>query len=89
MKPVVVPVSRDGTVTIPEDVLECLGGDSTASVEFVMRDDGAIEIRPATNSLDGIFGPLPDADDSPADRVKALGLAARLMSAERSKRVLG
>lgn len=85
----VVPVSRDGVVTIPDEVRERLDGGSRESVEFVIRDDGIIEIRPPQATLDGVFGPIPSIEkEEEADREVAMGQFMRLSNAEGFKRIL-
>ena len=83
----VVPVSSEGVVTIPEEFRERLGGEF---VEFVVRDDRTIEIRPAQVSLEGVFGPMPSIDrEEGPDREVAIGYIMRLNNAEGFKKLLG
>jgi AbrB family looped-hinge helix DNA binding protein len=86
----VVPVSRDGVVTIPEDVRERLGVAHGDPVQFVLQDDGVIELRPLTRSLDGVFGPMPSvAMVEGSNREVAIGHFMRLSNAESFKKLLG
>jgi bifunctional DNA-binding transcriptional regulator/antitoxin component of YhaV-PrlF toxin-antitoxin module len=83
-----VPVSRDGVVTIPEDG-ERLGVSDGDPVQFVLRDDGVIELRQLTRSLDGVFGPMPTGEvKQGSNREVAIGHFMRLSNAESFKKIL-
>jgi len=62
MKTVVVPVARDGALVLPEEVRERLAGGTGGCIEFVVRENGRIEVRPHLPALAGVFGPLSGAD---------------------------
>lgn len=59
MKTYVAPMSEDGEVAIPETVRRRLGIEDERSVVFVVRDDGVVELRRPSLSLDDVFGSLP------------------------------
>lgn len=59
METYVAPMSKDGEVAIPETIRRRLRLDDGASIEFVVRDDGSVEVRRAILSLEDVFGSLP------------------------------
>jgi len=59
MQTFVVPVRREGEVTMPVEVRRHLGATARNAVEFVIRDDGVIEVRAPALSLEDVLGSLP------------------------------
>jgi bifunctional DNA-binding transcriptional regulator/antitoxin component of YhaV-PrlF toxin-antitoxin module len=56
MQTLVTQIKENGDVTLPEEVRRRLGKDT---VEFVIRDDGVVELRRPSLSLDDVFGSIP------------------------------
>lgn len=56
MKEYVSTISGKGQVTIPADVRRTLGVEPADKIAFVIADDGAVELRPAS---------APEADREP------------------------
>ncbi len=55
----IAPMSKEGTVIIPEPVRRRLGIGDEGPVVFVMRDDGSVELRREVLSLEDVFGSIP------------------------------
>ena len=53
------PVSSKGQVTIPVEIRKMLGISKDDSVAFVVHDDGHVELRSPTYTLDNVFGSVP------------------------------
>jgi len=51
-------VTSKGQVTIPKEVREALHVDAGDRVQFFIRDDGAVELRPHTVDLKDLYGIL-------------------------------
>jgi bifunctional DNA-binding transcriptional regulator/antitoxin component of YhaV-PrlF toxin-antitoxin module len=64
MQTLVTQIKGNGGVTLPEEVRRRLGKDS---VEFVIRDDGVVELRRPSLSLDDVFGILPPLENASLD----------------------
>jgi AbrB family looped-hinge helix DNA binding protein len=77
----IAPVSSKGQVTIPAEIRRRLGVGGTDKVVFVVRDDGVVELRAPSFTLEDVFGsidPLPQesADlDQEIEAAIAAGLA--------------
>jgi bifunctional DNA-binding transcriptional regulator/antitoxin component of YhaV-PrlF toxin-antitoxin module len=54
-----VPVSKDGTVQLPEELHELLDGDKLRNVIFLVRNDGAVHLVPLTMTFEEAQGSLP------------------------------
>lgn len=55
----VAPIKANGDVNLPEEVQRRLGKAGQDKVEFIIRDDGVVELRRLGLSLDDVFGILP------------------------------
>jgi AbrB family looped-hinge helix DNA binding protein len=77
----IAPISSKGQVTIPAEIRRRLGVGGTDKVVFVVRDDGVVELRAPSFTLEDVFGsidPLPQesADlDQEIEAAIAAGLA--------------
>jgi AbrB family looped-hinge helix DNA binding protein len=75
----IAPVSVKGQVTIPAEIRKELGITTPDQVEFVLRDDGVVELRAPAMTLDEVFGsvpPLPhETDDLDEEIAEAIALA--------------
>jgi len=58
-----VPVSKDGTVQLPEELHELLGGGNLRSVIFLVRNEGAVHLAPLTITFEEAQGSLPPLTD--------------------------
>lgn len=67
MKTIVSAVTRKGQVTIPQEVRERLGLETSGSVTFVLDEDG-VRLRPSTHTLESLYGAAPARlDDTASD----------------------
>ena len=57
---VTAKLTTKGQVTIPKAIRDALGIDAGDRVEFVLRDDGVVEVVPRTRSLLSLAGLLGD-----------------------------
>lgn len=75
----IAPVSVKGQVTIPAEIRKRLGIEAPDQVEFVLRDDGVVELRAPAFTLEEAFGsvdPLPnETDDLNEEIAEAIALA--------------
>jgi bifunctional DNA-binding transcriptional regulator/antitoxin component of YhaV-PrlF toxin-antitoxin module len=51
-------------VTIPAQIRKALGIATPGQVEFVVRDDGVVELRAPAFTLDDVFGSVPPCQAS-------------------------
>jgi AbrB family looped-hinge helix DNA binding protein len=75
----IAPVSVKGQVTIPAEIREELGIKTPDHVEFVVRDDGVVELRSPAFTLEEVFGSVPplsqETDDLDEEIAAAIALA--------------
>ena len=75
----IAPVSVKGQVTIPAEIRKKLGIEAPDQVEFVVRDDGVVELRAPAFTLEEVFGsvpPLPhETEDLDEEIAEAIALA--------------
>lgn len=75
----IAPVSVKGQVTIPAEIRKELGIEPPDQVEFVVRDDGVVELRAPAFTLEEVFGsvpPLPhETEDLDEEIAEAIALA--------------
>ena len=75
----IAPVSVKGQVTIPADIRKELGIETPDQVEFVVRDDGVVELRAPAFTLEEVFGSVPplahETDDLDQEIAEAIALA--------------
>lgn len=75
----IAPVSVKGQVTIPAEFRKELGIQTPDQVEFVLRDDGVVELRAPAFTLEDAFGsvpPLPnETDDLDEEIAESIALA--------------
>jgi AbrB family looped-hinge helix DNA binding protein len=77
----IAPISSKGQVTIPAEIRRRLGVGGTDKVVFVVRDDGVVELRAPSFTLEDVFGsidPLPEESgdlDQEIEAAIAAGLA--------------
>ena len=77
-------IKKNGDVTLPEVVRRRFGEDV---VEFVIRDDGVVELRRPTLSLDDVFGILPPLDYGSIDFEEEIERAMEEHALEKYKRL--
>jgi len=58
-----VPVSKDGTVQLTEELHELLGGDKLRNVICLVRNEGAVHLVPLTMTFEEAQGSLPPRPD--------------------------
>jgi bifunctional DNA-binding transcriptional regulator/antitoxin component of YhaV-PrlF toxin-antitoxin module len=63
----VAPIKENGDVTLPEEVQRRIGKAGKDNVEFIIRDDGVIELRRPGLTLDDVFGILPPLKNASPD----------------------
>lgn len=56
----IVPISKEGTLTVPDAVRERLGLDDVGTVAFVVRDDGEVVLSRRKLTPEDVFGSIPD-----------------------------
>lgn len=75
----VAPVNSMGQVTIPSEIRAELGIKTPDQVEFVVRDDGVVELRSPAFTLEEVFGSVPpllqETDDLDEEIAEAIALA--------------
>jgi AbrB family looped-hinge helix DNA binding protein len=75
----IAPVSVKGQVTIPAEIRRELGIDTPDQIEFVVRDDGVVELRSPAFTLEEVFGSVPalphETDDLDEEIAEAMALA--------------
>lgn len=67
MQTLVAPIKENGDVTLPDEVQRRLGKAGRDNVEFVIRDDGVVELRRSSLTLDDVFGILPPLENASPD----------------------
>ena len=80
MKEVVTTLTQRGQVTVPAEVRRLLGLKPRDKVAF-MIDDGVVQLRPATFTLETAFASVP-----PATRTEDLKALSRLAREEKARR---
>jgi AbrB family looped-hinge helix DNA binding protein len=75
----IAPVSAKGQVTIPAEIRKELGIEPPDQVEFVVRDDGVVELRAPAFTLKEVFGSVPplshETEDLDEEIAEAIALA--------------
>jgi AbrB family looped-hinge helix DNA binding protein len=51
-------ITSKGQITIPKEVRDALGLESGHQVSFLLREDGVVEMHPATEDLMSLYGIL-------------------------------
>lgn len=81
----IASVSAKGQVTIPAEIRKVLGIATPGRVEFVLRDDGVVELRAPAFTLDDVFGSVPPLPGESPDLVREIREAVETAYLERHK----
>ena len=63
-------LTSKGQITLPKAVREALHLDTGDRVDFQLRSDGVVELRPETGDLLGLFGSLKSPKSRPVSLEK-------------------